>query len=345
MLLICVFSFFVSASALFSPYPRGKESVGGKNSGQKVIITPYIEAGKYDEAKNLTKVTPFKENIESYAGYVTVDKKCDSNLFFWFFPAEKNFEKSPVSVWLQGGPGASSMYGLFVENGPFLLTPGNKVKRRKYSWTQVSSYIFIDNPVGTGYSYAKSKDCYSTDENEVGKNLLSAVKQILQMFPEIKSNPFFVTGESYAGKYVPALSYAIHKDTDTKQKINLQGLAIGNGLVDPFNQLIYSDYLYQLGLLDAEGRSFMKNKEDSCRSLITNKKWKEAYNCFDDLLNGDTAEAPTFFQNVTGFTYYFNFLYSNGQQEGDVDKFITQDYVSCCFFYFFFCCIIIIRFI
>lgn len=315
------------SSGFLLPYPVDNEIVWIKNVTPKIIITPYVEAGNIKEALDLTLVEPLKGNIVSYAGYVTVDKNCDSNLFFWFFPG-KNFEKSPVSVWLQGGPGASSLYGLLTENGPYELTPSGKIKIRKYPWTEISSYIYIDNPVGTGFSYAKNESCYSKNQNEVGRNLLVGIKQILKLFPTLSSNPFYVTGESYAGKYVPALAYAMHKDNSANDKINLKGLAIGNGLVDPYNQLIYSDYLYQLGIIDDYGKDYMKKEEDSCRDYISKNNWIQAFRCFDELLNGDMTNGSTFFNNVTGFSYYFNYLYSNGRQEGDINNFLNKPYVS-----------------
>ncbi|KAK6626522.1 hypothetical protein RUM44_008995 [Polyplax serrata] len=310
-----------------NPYPRAGNILGTGNTDLPVIITPYIEEGKIGEIRNLTRVEGFLNNVESYAGFATVNKKCNSNMYFWFFPAPKtSIKEVPVSVWLQGGPGATSLYGLFMENGPFQLSPTYKLGARKYAWTSISSFLYIDNPVGTGYSFTDG--CYSKTEEEVGHNLLVAVKQILKMFPEIRKNPFYVTGESYAGKYVPALAYAIHKDSSPEEeKINLRGIAIGNGLVDPLNQLHYSDYLYQLGMLDDSERAIFKAKEEECHNLIIEKNWREAFHCFDELLNGDQSQYPTYFYNVTGFTNYFNYLHSKAVPEADLSKFITKDEV------------------
>lgn len=331
MLFSCFFlTLFAStyASSFFNPYlPINEHSFDGAVK-DKVIITPYVESGKIDEVRKLIEVPTLKgNNVESYAGYATVNKTCDSNLFFWFFPAENNPKSAPVSIWLQGGPGASSLYGLFLEHGPYFLKPNNKLSLRKYSWTKLASMLYIDNPVGTGFSYAKSLDCYSKDEEEVGKNLLSAVKQILRVFPELSSNPLYVTGESYAGKYVPALAHAIHHDNDQTFKINLQGLALGNGLVDPYNQLHYSQYLEQLGLVDFKGKQILSDLEDSCRSSISKGMWTEAFHCFDEILNGDMKNI-TVFKNLTGFNTYYNYLYPNGEPEGDFASYVSQEQVS-----------------
>jgi len=111
--------------------------------------------------------------------------------------------------------------------------------------------LYVDNPVGAGFSYTGDDLGYSTDEMDVARNLYAFLVQFFELFPEYQHNDFYVTGESFAGHYVPAVSYVIHlNNPGAKVKINLKGLAIGNGLVDPLNQLFYSEYLYQLGFFD-----------------------------------------------------------------------------------------------
>ncbi|GFG31066.1 hypothetical protein Cfor_09288, partial [Coptotermes formosanus] len=91
--------------------------------GSKLILTPYIDAGNTEEARRLSAVSggPFPDDIPSYSGFFTVNAQYDSNLFFWFFPAEHGYETAPLLVWLQGGPGSTSLYGLFTELGPFFV--------------------------------------------------------------------------------------------------------------------------------------------------------------------------------------------------------------------------------
>jgi len=334
LLFVCAYLFTSSTTVYgFSPYPKREQREPPLNSGEPLILTPLIENGQIEEARRLASVPPLVGNITSYAGYLTTDIECGSNMFFWFFPAEGNYTEAPLSVWLQGGPGASSLYGLFSENGPISLSPEGKVSLRKFSWTYASSYLYIDNPVGTGFSFTNSTDCYSKDEVDVGRNLLITVKQILALFPELRTAPLYVTGESYAGKYVPALSYAIHKDNqDSAKPINLAGLAIGNGLVDPGNQLHYGDYLYQLGLIDSEQREYFRSEEERGRSLIAAADWMGAFHVFDELLNGDLSPNPSYFKNCTGFDFYFNYLHQTQPPEGDESAYVNRPEASSCTF-------------
>jgi vitellogenic carboxypeptidase-like protein len=134
----------------------------------------------------------------------------------------------PILLWLQGGPGAASTFGLFVEIGSLQLINRTFVQKREHSWTDEFHVLYIDSPVGTGYSFGDSDDCYSHDGNSVTVNLYEALKQFFTLFSEYKSNPFFLTGESYAGKYVPSLGYHIHKRLpESREYFNFTGIAIG----------------------------------------------------------------------------------------------------------------------
>lgn len=193
-----------------------------------LILTPYIKSGNIQKAQELSSVKLWRSNLTSYSGYFTVNATDNSNTFFWFFPAEvPEPEKAPVVLWLQGGPGASSMFALFVENGPFRIHKSMKLSIRPYRWTKLANMIYIDNPVGTGFSFTGSEDGLSRNEDQVGRNLYEALQQFYTMFPQYQNGEFYVTGESYGGKYVPAISYRIHlENPNAKLKIPLKGTGI-----------------------------------------------------------------------------------------------------------------------
>ncbi|XP_050304829.1 venom serine carboxypeptidase-like [Anthonomus grandis grandis] len=279
----------------------------GDDPGVPLLLTPLIEAGKIDDAQMASEVyfNGFLKKI-SYSGFFTVDKLYNSNMFFWFFPCESNYENASIILWLQGGPGASSLIGLFSENGPFIVKSERGLKERPFSWTKTHSVLYIDNPVGTGYSFTEGG--YAQNETKVGEDLYETLQQFFTLFPNLQTNDFYISGESYAGKYVPAIAYTIHtKNPLATTKINLKGLTIGNGYSDPINQLEYGDYLYQLGLYDDNTRNEVKKLEQEGFQMIQNKEWAKAANFFDNLMDGDFSNS-SFFKNVTGFENYFNVL-------------------------------------
>ncbi|CAL1685700.1 unnamed protein product [Lasius platythorax] len=312
---------YESTCGFLNVYPKLKEFrlADGEDAGTPLFLTPLIENGKIEEARTKAAVQ-HKEmgDVSSYSGYFTVNKEYNSNLFFWFFPAMHNPKTAPVILWLQGGPGGTSMFGLFLENGPFIVTANKTLQMRKYSWTLAHNVIYIDNPVGTGYSFTDNEKGYARNETDVGRDIHTALVQFFLLFPELQNNDFFVTGESYAGKYVPAVSHAI-KDYNIKAetKINLKGLAIGNGLCDPENQLLYGDYLYQIGLIDLNGKAEFQRYEQKIREFIQQKKFLKAFETFDLLLNGDLNGTPSLFYNLTGFDYYYNYLTTKDNNDSD----------------------------
>ncbi|EDL88126.1 similar to Probable serine carboxypeptidase CPVL precursor (Carboxypeptidase, vitellogenic-like) (Vitellogenic carboxypeptidase-like protein) (VCP-like protein) [Rattus norvegicus] len=237
------------------------------NAGQPLFLSPYIRTGKIKEGQRKSMVSPFPGMYDkSYAGYITVNQTYNSNLFFWFFPARTQPADAPVVLWLQGGPGGSSMFGLFVEHGPYIITSNMTVLSRDFPWTFSLSMLYIDNPVGTGFSFTDHIQGYAIDEDDVAQDLYSALVQFFKLFPEYAKNDFYITGESYAGKYVPAIAYYIHSLNPVRRfKIRLKGIALGDAYTDPETVL-------------------------------------------DELLDGDLTAGPSFFQNVTGCTNYYNIL-------------------------------------
>lgn len=314
----------VTGSGALNQYPKIKQyPIQGISSSTKpLILTPLLDAGKIKEARSASRVSPLygDHGVESYSGFFTVNKQFKSNLFVWFFKSQTSFAGDPMVLWLQGGPGATSLYGLFEEHGPFIVDKtSSRLLPRKYTWIRNLNVLYIDNPVGTGFSF--TQDGYAQNETAVGNDIYTALVQFFKLFPELQKNEFFVTGESYAGKYVPAVSYTIHtRNLNSLMKINLKGLAIGNGLCDPVHMLKYSDYLYQLGLIDYKLQDILHKEENLGRMYIQNNEWMKAYFTFEDIFS--------IFHNQTGFSYNYNYLYSQGEElGGDFVAYVQQPQV------------------
>ncbi|KAK5641163.1 hypothetical protein RI129_009710 [Pyrocoelia pectoralis] len=219
-----------------------------KCQSQPLILTNLLNSGNYQDAQTQSRVTlPEFPNIESYSGYFKVSN--NSNLFFWFFKSENNFETDPVILNIQGGPGLSSLVSLYLEIGPFNITPSGNVVESLHSWTKMASVIFIDNPVNTGFSFG---DVLPTNLNEIMQGLHEGVKQFFKLFPQLRTNKFYIMGESYAGKYVPRLGKMIHQanSPNSSENINIRGIAVGNGMTDTLHQGKYCDFFYHTGLCD-----------------------------------------------------------------------------------------------
>ncbi|XP_030744978.1 venom serine carboxypeptidase-like [Sitophilus oryzae] len=255
-----------------------KEQVGVSDVGDPLILTPYIEQGKISEALEKSAVTfeNFTRNgLTSYSGYFTVDKTFNSNIFFWFFLSQNDPDNDPIILWLQGGPGASSIYALFKENGPYIVDKNLELSYRNETWTKNHSVIYIDNPVGTGFSFTTGG--FAENQTKVGEDLYNALIQFYTLFPNLQDNEFYVTGESYGGKYIPAISYTINqKNQNASLKINLKGFAIANPLSDPINQADYSSYMYYNGLIDSNLAASLKSEHALFVSAIQSGDYSHA---------------------------------------------------------------------
>lgn len=122
-LLLLFLSLIAYSNCLINPYRRYRPYTDGGDPGDPLYLTDLIRKGNLEDAKRLATVnhTDMNAIAPSYSGYLTVDKRFQSNMFFWYFPASLEPITAPVVLWLQGGPGASSLFGLFSENGPFVV--------------------------------------------------------------------------------------------------------------------------------------------------------------------------------------------------------------------------------
>lgn len=125
---ICLVILFIT-----SVYGVSLEKISKLRDDSPLILTDL----KPDEvkAKSLVKL-PGMEDLESYAGYLRVNKTSDGCLFMWFFPALNKNLAAPLLLWLQGGPGAPSVYAIFVENGPIVINGSGDPSRREINWVK-----------------------------------------------------------------------------------------------------------------------------------------------------------------------------------------------------------------
>ncbi|KAK1433516.1 hypothetical protein QVD17_10427 [Tagetes erecta] len=189
------------------------------------------------EADRIDKLPGQPEaDFEHYAGYVTVDSEAGRALFYYFAESPQNSSTKPLVLWLNGGPGCSSFgYGAMEELGPFRVnSDGKTLYRNDYAWNNVANVIFLESPAGVGFSYSNRSSDYTTGDKRTAKDSYTFLINWLNRFPQYKSRDFFITGESYAGHYVPQLASLILSENEKTNKmiINLKGIAIGNAWID-----------------------------------------------------------------------------------------------------------------
>ncbi|KAI8611631.1 Alpha/Beta hydrolase protein [Chytriomyces sp. MP71] len=189
------------------------------------------------------------------------------SLFFWMFES-KSFQKNKKLIFFfNGGPGCSSMDGVFLENGPFIPMQDGSVQLRSVNWLDSATVVFLDQPVGTGYSHTgkKKKNGYATSLEQVAEHFHAFLDRFFEVFRELGTAELYITGESYAGQYIP---YMVKKMMTSVPKRNLRGIMIGSGWMDPKRQYLSSvDYAVSNNILGGEYLTEAHNAQEQCRHL------------------------------------------------------------------------------
>ncbi|KAM7268756.1 hypothetical protein ACFE04_010922 [Oxalis oulophora] len=250
-------------------------------------------------------------NLET--GYVGVDEKEDVQLFYYFVESEQNPLEDPLVLWLTGGPGCTALSGLVFEIGPinFNIVEYNgslpTLTLNPYSWTKVANIIFLDAPVGTGFSYSKTYEASQSGDTIYAKQCYDFLKKWLLSHPKFRTNPLYIAGDSYSGKVVPIIVQEIsNSNEDGHEPLNLKGYLLGNPTTDenfdenskvPFylRMALISDELYQSARKNCKGEylkvdesnTLCLNDLDSIEQCInrTNQGHILELKCFSDLLD------------------------------------------------------------
>lgn len=142
-------------------------------------------------------------------------------------PASK-FNKEPWGIWLNGGPGSSSMYGAFFENGPIRIGGDYRASSNPHAWNKLADYFWIDQPVGVGFSTADSAG-YVADEDQVGRDFMGFLDNLVKVFPSLRTRPLHLMGESYAGTYIPYILKTYFGMQNPP--VNIAKIVIGDGAI------------------------------------------------------------------------------------------------------------------
>lgn len=245
-----------------------------------------------------------------YSGFSNATPDGKNKLFYYFVEADVGSAsaETPLLIWLNGGPGASSLIGLFVENlGPQKITANATLVDNHDHITKKYHLMAVDNPVGAGFSFTESA-AYVKSEEEMRTQFVYALRGFYERHPEYKRNPLWVTGESYAGKYVPNIAYELATNA---ADILFQGIIVGNGL---YNELVQYQTIGEVafgeGIIDEKVLKEEKLREQQCLKAITEESPEAGDLCENQtvrwLYTGPNAAA--------GELFYYDFGMSNAKE-------------------------------
>ncbi|KAL3538783.1 hypothetical protein ACH5RR_002149 [Cinchona calisaya] len=251
---------------------------------------------------------PFK--LET--GYVSVGEIDDVQLFYYFIESEGDPSRDPLMLWLTGGPGCSAFSGLVYEIGPlnfdfetfdgslpsFLLNP--------YSWTKLANIIFLDAPVGTGFSYATTYKGYHSSDVKTVEEIYTFLQKWLLKHPKFIKNRLYISGDSYAGLLVPMIVYKISEGIEAgiKPRMNIQGYVIGNPKTDsridgnsivPFTHrlALLSDEYYEMAKINCH-EEYVNPDPENAWCLYALQFYKE---CIKNIFTANVLEPACKFRS------------------------------------------------
>ena len=176
-------------------------------------------------------------------------------MFHWLYYTTadvESFYDRPLVLWLQGGPGASSTgYGNFEELGPLDL----QLNEREFTWVKDYNVVFVDNPVGSGFSYVDSKELLTKSNEEIANDLVTFMKEFYKLHPEFKSVELHLMTESYGGKMGAEFAYLLDKEIQLGNlDCNLKSLGLIDSWISPIDSMkSWAPFLLNMGAVDQMG--------------------------------------------------------------------------------------------
>eukprot|EP01067_Filipodium_phascolosomae_P006689 Filipodium_phascolosomae@DN4993_c0_g1_i1.p1 len=204
---------------------------------------------------------------KTYSGLIPIPR---GEIYYLFYEAQSpsqsyNGTDIPLIVWLNGGPGSSSLLGAFAENGPIIVDGQGRLTVNEFSWNIAYHYMIFDQPAGSGFSSVKEGSEYCSNEQDIAEDMAAVLEQFFELHPEYSANPIYLCGESYAGQYVPYIADYVRDTT----KINIVGAAIANGWLLPSIQYESVIDLYSaLGLINTAQKENAQFEMTKCIGLL-----------------------------------------------------------------------------
>ncbi|EEC13659.1 serine carboxypeptidase, putative, partial [Ixodes scapularis] len=270
--------------------------------GEPLYLTPLIEKNQLDKARALSRVGTLGlvRDVPSYSGFLTVNPSLGSNIFFWFFPAMDRTRYTGHLYWVNLGTCRIIPFCVGISSHrEYKLSISSQKRSLKRKDTAIEH-----EKIGYKNSGALR------NPRPLYKNLLYFCfifyKQLgfFFCFPpqNTRNEGWFALRHSC--KYVPTIGHAIDTAVQPRVKINLKGIAIGNADIDPLTMMGYADYIYEIGLVDRNQAAVLRERTDAAINLIKQGRYLEANDVVAPIFDG----SPSIYNNLTGFTNYFNYL-------------------------------------
>ncbi|CAD8082431.1 unnamed protein product [Paramecium sonneborni] len=214
----------------------------------QILILTIVHINGLQMEDKVSYLPPFNmsdQNFSIFSGYLSITNNNQSFHYVFVQSQLNNLDINvPLVLWLNGGPGCSSMIGFLQEIGPFVFMneDDESLQFNEYSWNRVAHLLFLESPSGVGFSHNPLNITFN--DQQTADDNLKIIQEFYSSYPEYQKNPLWLAGESYGGAYIPLLAEKIKKFNDLEVAvINLKGMMIGNGVTNlthlPISQLIY----------------------------------------------------------------------------------------------------------
>ncbi|XP_041995459.1 serine carboxypeptidase-like 51 [Salvia splendens] len=254
-------------------------------------------------------------------GYVEVRPK--AHMFWWYYRSPQRTEDPnkpwPIILWLQGGPGASGVgIGNFEEIGPL----DSYLKPRNSTWLKKADLLFVDNPVGTGYSFVEDLDLLVKTDYEAADDLTTLLIEIFNRNQTLQKSPLYIVAESYGGKYAVTLGLTALKAIEAgKLKLKLGGIALGDTWISPEDFVFsWGPLLKDVSRLDNNGLKKSNSLAEQIKQELETGKFVEATESWSDL--------ESVISSCSNSVDFYNFLLDSGMDPVSLSASVLSQQIS-----------------
>ncbi|XP_057953706.1 serine carboxypeptidase-like 51 isoform X2 [Malania oleifera] len=209
-------------------------------------------------------------------------------MFWWLYRSPHRVENSskpwPTILWLQGGPGASGVgLGNFLEIGPL----NKNLEPRNSTWLRKADLLFVDNPVGTGFSFVEDKTLVVKTDLEAATDLTSLLAELFNRNQSLQKSPLYIVAESYGGKFAVTLGLSILSAIENKKlELNLGGVVLGDSWISPEDFVLsWGSLLKDVSRLDDNGVQQSNSLAERIKQQLDDGKFVDATNSWSNLEN------------------------------------------------------------